>query len=72
MRKVNGKWERLELHHINQKVEGSVAEVWSSIHKKLPHNAPLPSWRKISPEAAEAWRKEVLSYWRWRTEGIKH
>ncbi len=67
MRLVGGKWEDLQLHHLNQDVAGGLAEVWASTHRDVPHNVPPPSWRVTDPAAAGAYRREVPAYWTWRS-----
>jgi hypothetical protein len=70
MRRIGDTWETVQLHHANQDPFGVLAEVWASTHRQHPHNVPAPSWRVTNPDAADAFRSEVPSYWRWRAGQI--
>lgn len=67
MRQIGDGFERVNLHHLNQDVAGSLAEVFGSTHRALP---PRPSWRVLYPDAAAAFCREVAAYWRWRASQL--
>lgn len=70
LRRVGDGFEGVQLHHLNQRVDGGLAEVWASTHRRVNHNVPPPSWRVTNPDAAAAFRRETPAYWRWRAGQI--
>jgi hypothetical protein len=69
--KDDGMWEEVQLHHLNQDPDGSLAEVWRSTQSKVPHKLqPPPSWRKLYPDKADAFNRERPAYWRWRASRV--
>jgi hypothetical protein len=66
LRQIGDGFEGVQLHHLNQDVNGGLAEVWASTHRRVNHNIPPPSWRVTDPDAAAVFRRETPSYWRWR------
>ena len=70
MRRIGEGFEKVELHHLNQNPQGSLAEVFASTHREVSHNVPPPSWRVTDPAANAAFRREVPAYWKWRADRI--
>lgn len=70
LRSAGDGFEGVQLHHLNQRVDGGLAEVWASTHRRVNHNVPPPSWRVTNPDAAAAFRRETPAYWRWRAGQI--
>lgn len=70
LRSIGDGFEGVQLHHLNQRVDGGLAEVWASTHRRVNHNVPAPSWRVTNPDAAAAFRRETPAYWRWRARQI--
>lgn len=70
LRRVGDGFEGVQLHHLNQDVNGGLAEVWASTHRRVNHNVPPPSWRVTDPDAAAAFLRERPSYWRWRAQQL--
>lgn len=66
---VTGEWEDVVLHHLLDDPRGAVVHVWRSDHSAFHQMIARDSnyWRELNPTWADAWRREVPAYWKWRT-----
>jgi hypothetical protein len=66
---TTGSWDDVVLHHMLDDPRGDVIQAWRSDHSAYHQMIARDSnyWRELNPAWAEAWRREVPAYWKWRT-----